>query len=189
MDITVNPTPLQGLVTIDTKFFRDDRGMFIENWVKRTYAEHGIDADFVQDNHSRYGPKVLRGMHYQDMSAPMGKLVRCTIGSIYDVAVDLRIGSPTFGRWFGVELSADNMTQLWVPPGFAHGFLVLEAPADVQYKCSGYYTPSAEGAIRWNDPDVGIEWPIPDPVLSEKDARAPTLKEYLEQPAFSAVEA
>jgi dTDP-4-dehydrorhamnose 3,5-epimerase len=184
MDITVTPSPLSGVVTVDTKFFRDDRGMFIEAWVKRTYEEHGIVADFVQDNHSRSGAKVLRGLHYQDMTAPMGKLVRCTVGSIFDVAVDLRVGSPTFARWFGVELNADNMTQLWVPPGFAHGFVVLAEPAEVHYKCSGYYTQSAEGAIRWDDPDVGIEWPVEDPVLSQKDAAAPTLQQYLERPAF-----
>jgi dTDP-4-dehydrorhamnose 3,5-epimerase len=114
----------------------------------------------------------------------MGKLVRCTAGAIFDVAVDLRIGSPTFGHWAAVELTEENKRQLWVPPGFAHGFLALTDSADVQYKCSGYYTPAAEGAIRWNDSDVGIQWPIGEPVLSKKDAAAPTLKQYVENPAF-----
>ena len=174
------------MVIVDTDFFRDDRGFFIENWVRREYEAAGIAADFVQDNHSRSGPKVLRGLHYQDTTAPMGKLVRCTQGRIFDVAVDLRIGSPTFGRWAGVELDHESMRQLWVPPGFAHGFVTLSESADVQYKCSGYYTPTAEGAIRWNDEDVKIRWPIEDPVVSAKDAAAPTLKQYLNKPAFRA---
>jgi dTDP-4-dehydrorhamnose 3,5-epimerase len=169
---------------VDTDFFQDERGFFMENWVRRDYAAHGIDADFVQDNHSRSGPHVLRGLHYQDLTAPMGKLVRCTLGAILDVAVDLRVGSPTFGRWVAEELTEDNKRQLWVPPGFAHGFLTLSERADVQYKCSGYYTPSAEGALRWNDTEVGIEWPVSDPQLSAKDAQAPTLQQYLEKPAF-----
>jgi dTDP-4-dehydrorhamnose 3,5-epimerase len=118
------------------------------------------------------------------MTAPMGKLVRCTVGAIFDVAVDLRIGSPTFGQWAGVDLTEENKRQLWVPPGFAHGFLALSDTADVQYKCSGYYTPPAEGAIRWNDAEVGIKWPVGEPVLSKKDAAAPTLKQYVENPAF-----
>ena len=123
-------------------------------------------------------------MHYQDMTAPMGKLVRCTDGRILDVVVDLRVGSPTFARWVAEELSEENMRQLWCPPGCAHGFITLSDSAQVQYKCSGYYTPSAEGAIVWNDPDLAIEWPISTPQLSEKDQSAPTLKDYLEKPAF-----
>jgi dTDP-4-dehydrorhamnose 3,5-epimerase len=124
-------------------------------------------------------------MHYQDMSAPMGKLVRCTVGRILDVVIDIRVGSPTCGHWLAEELSEDNMRQLWCPPGFAHGFLTLSDTAQVQYKCSGYYTPSAEGVIRWDDPDVGIEWPIRDPQVSQKDANAGSFQDYLKNPAFA----
>jgi dTDP-4-dehydrorhamnose 3,5-epimerase len=127
---------------------------------------------------------VLRGIHYQDMSAPMAKLVRCTLGRILDVAVDLRSGSPTFGRWMAAELSADNLHQLLVPVGFGHAFLTLSDVAEVQYKCSGYYTPAAEGAIVWNDPQLAIDWPIKEPVVSAKDQRAPTLEAYRTRPAF-----
>lgn len=152
--------------------------------MRREYEAAGIDVEFVQDNHSRSGPKVLRGLHYQDMTVPMGKLVRCTQGRILDVAIDLRVGSPTFAQWVGVELDDQNLRQLWVPPGFAHGFVTLSESADVQYKCSGYYAPSAEGAVRWNDPEIGVDWPINDPVVSAKDAGNPTLRQYLERPAF-----
>lgn len=169
---------------VDTDYFQDERGFFIESWVKRDYEAAGLDLDFVQDNHSRSERHVLRGLHYQDASAPMGKLVRCTVGAIMDVAVDLRVGSPTFGRWTAVELGEDDKRQLWVPPGFAHGFLTLSEVADVQYKCSGYYTPEAEGALRWNDADVGIRWPVAEPILSRKDADAPTFAEYQLNPAF-----
>ena len=141
--------------------------------------------EFVQDNHSRSAHGVLRGIHYQDMSAPMAKLVRCTLGRILDVAVDLRAGSPTFGRWWAAELSADNRRQLLVPVGFGHAFLTLSDIAEVQYKCSGYYTPAAEGAIAWNDPEVAIDWPIKDPTVSAKDRGAPTLEAYRKRPAFS----
>ena len=127
---------------------------------------------------------VLRGLHYQDESAPMGKLVRCTGGSIFDVAVDLRVGSPTFGKWFGVELSADNMRQVMIPSGFAHGFVTLSDRAEVQYKCTGFYNPASEGTIAWNDRDVAIQWPISEPVLSARDQKGMTLDEYLRKPAF-----
>lgn len=138
----------------------------------------------MQDNHSRSARGVLRGIHYQDMTAPMGKLVRCTAGRILDVAVDLRAGSPTFGKWFATELSDDTQRQLLVPVGFGHAFLTLTDSADVQYKCTGYYARQAEGALRWNDPDLKIDWPIRDPIVSQKDEHAPTLKEYLARPAF-----
>ena len=128
---------------------------------------------------------VLRGLHYQDMSAPMGKLVRCTVGTIFDVAVDLRLGSPTFGRWEGFELSDQNLRQLWVPPGFGHGFVVLSESADVQYKCSGFYTPPAEGTLAWNDPEVAIDWPVPSPQISQRDSAGMSLEEYRARPAFS----
>lgn len=180
----VLPTKLDGVVIIEIDAFRDARGFFVESYHRARMREHGIDCEFVQDNHSRSGAKVLRGLHYQDMTAPMAKLVRCTAGAIFDVAVDLRVGSPTFGQWTGVELSADNMRQLMVPAGFAHGFATLGDAAEVQYKCSGYYTPSSEGSLRWDDPEVAIAWPYRDPVVSAKDAQAPTLKEYLQAPRF-----
>jgi len=185
LDITVTPTKLDGVVLIDTDYFRDERGLFIENWHKRTYAEHGLDLDFVQDNHSRSAKGVLRGMHYQDTTAPMGKLVRCTFGAVLDAAVDIRVSSPTFGQWVAAELSAGNMRQIYVPEGFAHGFVTLSEFAEVQYKCTGFYTPSSEANIAWNDPDVGIAWPISKPLLSARDQKAMSLKEYLRHPAFA----
>ena len=184
MDIHVNETKLDGVVTIDTDFFRDERGFFIEVWHKARYAEHGLAYDFVQDNHSRSARKVLRGFHYQDMSAPMGKLVRCTVGAVLDVAVDLRVGSPTFAQWVGVELSAENMRQIMVPEGFGHAFVTLSEFAEVHYKCTGLYTPEAEGGVAWNDPEIGVAWPFADPVLSARDQAAPGLRLYLERPAF-----
>lgn len=186
MDIRVVPTKLDGVVIVDTDFVRDERGFFIETYHKRRFAEHGLDYGFVQDNHSRSGRGVLRGIHYQDLTAPMAKLVRCTLGCVFDVAVDLRVGSPTFGRWIGVELSAQNMTQLMVPVGFGHAFLTLSDVAEVQYKCTGYYTPSAEACLAWNDPDIGIEWPTSTPpILSARDREGVSLKQYLQSPAFT----
>ena len=127
---------------------------------------------------------MLRGLHYQDMTAPMGKLVRCTAGAIQDVAVDLRVGSPTFGQWVSAELSKQNMRQIWVPPGFGHGFVTLSEYAEVQYKCSGFYTPSSEGTIAWNDPDLKIDWRIPEPQVSQRDRQGMSLAAYRKQPAF-----
>jgi dTDP-4-dehydrorhamnose 3,5-epimerase len=184
IQITVTPTELEGVAIVETAYFEDRRGFFIESWVRREYAAAGIDVEFVQDNHSRSAAGVLRGLHFQDLTAPMGKLVRCTRGAVFDVAVDLRVGSPTFGRHVAAELTEANKRQLWVPPGFAHGFLALADPTDVQYKCSGYYTPAAEGAVRWDDPDLAIPWPVEAPTLSAKDARAPSLRDYLSRPAF-----
>lgn len=169
---------------VDTDVFQDDRGFFLQSWVRRDFAAAGIDVDFVQDNHSRSTAGVLRGLHYQDLTAPMGKLVRCTRGAILDVAVDLRVGSPTFARHVAMELNEQNKRQLWVPAGFGHGFLSLADPTEVQYKCSGYYTPAAEGSVRWDDAELAIPWPNAAPRLSAKDAAAPTLREYLERPAF-----
>ncbi|MEX0782964.1 MAG: dTDP-4-dehydrorhamnose 3,5-epimerase [Dehalococcoidia bacterium] len=184
MDITVSPTKLDGVVLIDTDFFRDERGFFIEVWHRETYRQHGLDLEFVQDNHSRSKHKVLRGLHYQDMTAPMGKLVRCTSGSILDVAVDLRMSSPTFGQWVSAELTSDNMRQIYVPEGFGHAFVTLSDFAEVQYKCTGLYTPPSEGTVAWNDPDIGIEWPFDDPVLSGRDEQGMSLRQYRENPAF-----
>ena len=184
MDIEVIPTKLSGVVIIRTDYFRDERGFFIESYHKRRFAEHGLHDDFVQDNHSRSTERVLRGIHYQDMTAPMGKLVRCTEGAIFDVAVDLRVGSPTLGRWVAAELTAENQDQLLVPAGFGHAFLALSPFAQVAYKCTGYYAPAAEGGVRWDDPDLGIDWPTRDPVVSDRDRTAMSFIEYLARPAF-----
>ena len=178
------PTPLDSLVVVEIDYFQDERGFFIESWHKRDFASAGLDIEFVQEGHSRSGRGVLRGLHYQDMTAPMGKLLRCTVGRVFDVAVDLRVSSPTFGKWFGLELSADNKEQIYVPVGFAHGFATLSEFAEVQYKQTGFYTPSSEGTLSWNDPDVGIQWPITNPTLSKRDQNGMTLKDYLKKPAF-----
>ena len=184
MKTHVTTTPLEGPLVINIDFFQDERGFFIESWNKKDFAAAGLAVEFVQDSHSRSGYKVLRGLHYQDMRAPMAKLVRCTVGSILDVAVDLRITSPTFGKWFSIELNADNKTQLFVPVGFAHGFATLTDVCEVQYRQTGFYQPQAEGGIAWNDPDLGIRWPFNDPVLSKRDQNQLSLKQYREDPAF-----
>jgi len=162
----------------------DERGFFVESYHRQRYAEHGIPDEFVQDNHSRSVRGVLRGIHFQDMTAPMSKLIRCTLGSILDVAVDLRAGSPTLGKWVAEELNAEKMHQLYVPVGFGHAFLTLSESADVEYKCGGYYAPKSEGSVAWNDPEIGIRWPNPAPTLSDRDRRAPSLSDYLKDPAF-----
>ena len=185
MKISVTETPLEGVVLIDTKFFQDERGFFLESWHQRDYAEAGLTMTWLQEGHSRSSKGVLRGLHYQDMRAPMGKLVRCTLGAIFDVAVDLRVGSPSFGRWFGVELTSDSKRQIYVPEGFAHGFQALTDVVEVQYKQTAFYTPATEGTLSWNDPDVGVQWPLPDPQLSNRDQNGMSLKTYLEKPAFT----
>jgi dTDP-4-dehydrorhamnose 3,5-epimerase len=182
--LRVIPTALDRVVIIETDFFKDGRGFFIESYHRRDFAAHGLGYEFVQDNHSRSARGVLRGLHYQDMRAPMAKLVRCTEGAVLDVAVDIRAGSPTFGQAVTAELTGDNMRQLMIPAGFAHGFLALSDSADVQYKCSGYYTPEAEGTLAWNDPEVGIEWPVAEPTVSAKDAAGQSLREYRAGPRF-----
>ena len=184
MEVRVIPTELDGVVIVETAFVQDERGFLIETYHRRHYAEQGIDFEFVQENHSKSARNVVRGLHYQDLTAPMAKLVRCTLGAIYDVAVDLRVGSPTFGRWVGVELTAENKRQLLVPVGFGHGFAALTEGAELQYKLSGYYTPSAEGAVAWDDPDLAIDWPVRDPILSQRDRSARSLRDYLANPAF-----
>lgn len=184
MAIRVYPTELEGVLIVEPDVFRDERGFFLETYHHRRYAEQGIDCEFVQDNHSRSARGVLRGLHFQDLSAPMAKLVRCSHGAILDVAVDLRLGSPTFGHHVAVELSDENARQLFVPVGFGHGFLTLSESAEVQYKCSGFYTPAAEGAVRWDDPELAIDWPVDDPLVSAKDRQAITLDEYRKRPIF-----
>ena len=184
MKTRVGKTPLEGLLVVDIDFFRDERGFFMESWHKQHFAEVDLPHEFVQDSHSQSGYRVLRGLHYQDMRAPMAKLVRCTTGRVFDVAVDLRVRSATFGKWFGIELTAENKTQLFIPLGFAHGFLTLSDACEIQYKQTGYYRPASEGGIAWNDPDIGIHWPLPDPVLSRRDQNQLSLKQYLQNPAF-----
>lgn len=165
-------TKLHDCVIIEPKVFGDDRGFFLETFQAERYAKAlGITLPFVQDNHSRSSKAVLRGLHYQK-TKPQGKLVRVVRGEVYDVAVDIRQDSSTFGQWEGVILSEVNKRQFWVPPGFAHGFLVLSETADFEYKCTNYYDPSDEGSILWNDPDLDISWPIATPILSIKDASA-----------------
>ena len=166
------PTEIPSVVLVEPTVFGDERGFFIESWERRKFAAAGIDADFVQDNHSRSVRGTLRGLHYQ-IEQPQGKLVRVTSGEVYDVAVDVRRASPTFGRWVGAVLSADNRRQLWIPPGFAHGFYVTSDAAEFQYKCTDFYAPAHERTIRWDDPDLAIDWPVPAgarPLLSPKDA-------------------
>ena len=172
-------TKIDGAYRLQPKVFGDDRGFFLESWNRKKFAEIGIDEDFVQDNHSRSAKNVLRGLHYQ-IERPQGKLVWVTQGSVFDVFGDLRQNSPTFGQWDGHILSEENKERLWVPPGLAHGFLVLSETADFQYKCTEYYTPEKERAIRWDDPEIGIIWPIPDwekPKLSAKDLEGKMFRE------------
>jgi dTDP-4-dehydrorhamnose 3,5-epimerase len=172
-------TSLPGVVRVTPRVITDERGYFMESWHARTFAEHGIDSHFLQDNASRSVRGTLRGLHYQ-IQQPQGKLVRVVQGEAFDVAVDLRRSSPNYGQWVGEVLSDENKNQLWVPPGFAHGFLVLSETAEIAYKCSDYYVPELERSIRWDDPDIAIEWPLSvgtRPILSEKDAAAYSLKD------------
>lgn len=155
----------------------------METYHRDRFREAGIAGDFVQDNHSRSRRGVLRGLHYQEPT-PQGKLVRCTRGAVFDVAVDIRAGSPRFGSWFGVELSEKNQRMLWIPPGFAHGFCALADETDVIYKCTAIYDAAGDRSIVWNDPDIGIEWPVKDPLMSTKDAAAPRLKQAPMLPSF-----
>jgi dTDP-4-dehydrorhamnose 3,5-epimerase len=170
----VTHAPLPGLTIIEPDVYRDSRGFFLETYHQRRYTEAGLDTVFVQDNYSRSGRNTIRGLHTQ-VRAAQAKLVRVVAGAIFDVAVDVRLGSPSFGRWFGVTLSSDNFTQLFVPPGFAHGFAVVSDHAEIEYKCSAFYDPADEIAIRWNDPAIGIEWPVLTPTLSARDAAASLL--------------
>lgn len=171
----ISHSKLRGCVIIEPRVFGDERGFFLETFQAARYEqEAGIDLPFVQDNHSKSARGVLRGLHFQK-TKPQGKLVRVVRGEVYDVAVDIRKGSATFGAWEGVILSEDNKKQFWVPPGFAHGFVVLSDTADFEYKCTAYYDPSDEVSILWSDPDLDIPWPIANPVLSTKDESAKRL--------------
>lgn len=172
----VLPTELAGVLLVEPKVWGDQRGFFLETYHSEKYRRAGIAENFVQDNHSRSVGPILRGLHAQ-AKRPQGKLIRCVEGEIFDVAVDIRRGSPTFRRWIGARLSAENHHQLWVPAGFAHGFCVTASPAQVEYKCTELYDADDELVIRWDDPEIGIHWPVAAPVLSDKDANAPTLSE------------
>jgi dTDP-4-dehydrorhamnose 3,5-epimerase len=178
--VIFHPTPLNGVVLIEPRVFEDARGFFMETYRADRFKEGGIDLPFVQDNHSRSCKGTLRGLHYQ-IEHPQGKLLRVVSGEIFDVAVDLRRGSPTFTRWHGERLSSDNRLQLYIPPGFAHGFCVLSDSAEIVYKCTDVYSPGGERAIRWNDPELAIGWPVAEPLLSSKDAAAPSLAEMADE--------
>lgn len=181
----VHETSLPGVLLIEPRVFRDDRGFFLESFRDERFAEHGLPTHFRQDNHSRSSRGVLRGLHYQ-LTRPQGKLVTAIRGELFDVAVDIRVGSPTFGQWFGCTLSGDDPRYLWIPPGFAHGFCVLSDVADFTYKCTDVYVPSDEGGVMWDDPAVGIEWPIAAPLLSPKDERyAPLSASRADLPRFT----
>ena len=171
-------TKLQGVFILEPTVFEDHRGFFMESYNKREFEELGLNFNFVQDNHSLSTKAgTLRGLHYQLNPKAQTKVVRCLRGAIYDVVVDIRIGSPTFGQWVGVILSEHNRRQIVVPKGFAHGILTLTPNTEILYKVDEYYSPEHDRAIRWNDPEIGIEWPTSEPILSEKDKNAPTLKE------------
>jgi len=176
--VKVIPTGIPDVLLIQPVVRQDARGFFVETWHEARYRAAGIDLGFVQDNYSRSGRGTLRGLHYQTQHS-QGKLVRVAAGEVFDVAVDLRASSPTFGRWVGAMLSGDNHHQLWVPPGFAHGFYVTSETADVLYKCTELYAPEYERTLRWDDPDIGIEWPLGGrpPILSQKDAAAAGLRQ------------
>ena len=182
---TASGALMEGPLLITPQVFGDDRGFFYESWNQRRFGDAvGATGCFVQDNHSRSSRGVLRGLHYQLEPEPQGKLVRCPVGEIFDVALDVRRSSPTFGQWVGARLSAESHNQLWVPVGFAHGFLTLSETAEVQYKASGYWSKACERSIRWSDPQLAIAWPLEalggtEPLLAEKDAAAPTLAEAL----------
>jgi dTDP-4-dehydrorhamnose 3,5-epimerase len=169
-------TEIKDVFILKPNVFHDDRGFFLETYSSKKYREFGINYDFVQDNHSRSSYGVLRGLHYQLLN-PQGKLVRVIHGSVFDIAVDIRKGSPTFGKYVSVDLSDENKLQFWVPPGFAHGFVVTSEVAELEYKVTDYYSPNDEGAIIWNDPDLNISWPIKSPQLSKKDLEASRLSE------------
>jgi dTDP-4-dehydrorhamnose 3,5-epimerase len=183
----VTETTLPGVLLIEPRVFGDARGWFIETFHAARYREAGIPADFVQDNVSRSARGVLRGLHFQNPNL-QGKLVQVLEGEVFDVAVDIRVGSPSFGRWVGATLSADNHHQLWIPEGFAHGFCVLSEHALFSYKCTAPYDAAADGGIRWDDPDIAVAWPVASPNVSDKDRAAPRLCELSEQrlPRFSA---
>lgn len=181
MEINIESRPLQDVVVVVPGIFRDDRGFFMETFREDQFKTHGLPTHFVQDNVSRSVRGVLRGLHFQ-WDPPMGKLMRVSLGTAFLVAVDLRKGSPSLGSWVGIEASAENRRQVWAPAGFARGFCVLSDIAEVQYKCTGIYNNKGESGIRWDDPEIGIEWPIRDVTISEKDRNAQILAQWLSRP-------
>lgn len=182
----VEQTSLPGVLLITPKVHRDPRGFFVETYHEERYRAAGVDAHFVQDNHSQSARGTLRGLHAQ-LKRPQAKLVRCVEGSIWDVAVDVRVGSPTFGRWVGVELSAETAQQIYVPVGFVHGFAVLSERAQVEYKCSDVYVADDQLTVRWDDPELKVEWPVQGALLSDKDRNAPLLRDVMDVlPRFGA---
>jgi dTDP-4-dehydrorhamnose 3,5-epimerase len=172
--VKIETTALPGVLIIEPRVFLDERGFFLETWHFRKYSEAGIEVAFVQDNHSRSHRDTLRGLHFQ-RTRPQGKLVRAVEGEIFDVAADVDPGSPTYGQWVGVTLTSDNFRQIYVPPGYAHGFCVVSEVAQVEYKCTDFYDPADEGGVMWNDPVLAITWPCQEPVLSTRDQRHPAL--------------
>ncbi len=181
MQIRVIDEPIPGLKVLEHEVFEDDRGFFMEVFRADMYADLGLPTQFVQDNHSRSVKGVVRGLHFQ-WDPPMGKLMRVIVGSAFLVAVDIRQGSPTLGRWFGMEVSAQSKRQIYAPAGFARGFCVLSEVAEIQYKCTGIYNAKAESGIRWNDPAIGIRWPVTTPIISSKDEKAQLLSDWLARP-------
>jgi dTDP-4-dehydrorhamnose 3,5-epimerase len=180
MEFNLEQTGIRDLVVITPDSFQDERGFFTETYRKDKFSQLGLDMEFVQDNHSRSAKNVLRGLHFQ-WEPPMGKLMRVTFGSAYLVAVDIRLGSPTFGKWFGIEASVENRKQVYAPAGFARGFCVLSEYAEIQYKCTGIYSNKAEAGILWNDPAIDVQWPVEQPILSKKDEVAQTLDQWLQR--------
>jgi dTDP-4-dehydrorhamnose 3,5-epimerase len=177
MEFKLEQTGIRDLLIITPETFQDDRGFFTETYRKDKFSEFGLDVEFVQDNHSRSSKNVVRGLHFQ-WEPPMGKLMRVTQGSAFLVAVDIRLGSPTFGKWVGIECSLQNRKQVYAPAGFARGFCVLSEYAEIQYKCTGVYSNKAESGILWNDPAIGIVWPVKESILSKKDETAQTLEQW-----------
>jgi len=182
MRLTVESRHLDGIVVLAPEVFEDARGFFMEAYRADLFKDIGLPHEFVQDNHSRSVKNVLRGLHFQ-WEPPMGKLMRVTVGTAYLVAVDIRKNSPTLGKWFGIEVSSQNKKMVWAPAGFARGFCVLSEVAELQYKCTGIYNNKGESGILWSDPEIGVEWPVKNPILSDKDAKAQTLKQWQATPA------
>lgn len=174
-------TKIEGLLIIKPSVFIDERGYFYESYNKNNFAKLGVDADFVQDNESKSQKNVLRGLHFQNPPFGQGKLVRVVKGAVLDVAVDIRSGSPTYGQWEAVELTEENKVMYWIPAGFAHGFLTLKDDTIFSYKCTNVYNKQSEGSIQWDDPDIGIQWNVENPILSEKDLSAPDFKSFKSQ--------
>jgi dTDP-4-dehydrorhamnose 3,5-epimerase len=185
MNIHISRVEIEGPLIIEPDFFQDERGFFFESYSRQRFSEHGIDIDFVQDNHSRSSKNVLRGLHFQDSQAPQWRLVRCTLGRVWDVIVDLRASSQTFGQWYAIELTSAERRQLLIPPEFAHGFCVLSEVAEVQYKCSHSHVAGAERTLAWDDPEVCVPWPIETPLLSQRDRNlGSSLQTFLKMPVF-----